>query len=94
MFNNKLFIMVIISMTVLQTTIVFVGGVAFSVTRLTAVQWIVSIVLGALTLPVGALIRCIPEWPIRWMIDSARRRRRTEQASSSSYDSTNVISPI
>jgi Ca2+-transporting ATPase len=93
MFNNKLFIMVIISMTVLQTIIVIVGGVAFSVTRLTVAQWVVSTVLGALTLPVGALIRCIPEWPIQWMIDSVRRRRRTEQASWS-YDGTNVISPI
>jgi Ca2+-transporting ATPase len=82
MFKNKLFVMVIISMIGLQTLIVSVGGLAFSVTPLTAAQWAVSLILGALTLAVGALLRLMPEWPIQWMADSIKWRRRIEQSSS------------
>lgn len=43
-----------------QVLIIFVGGTAFSIARLNGVQWTTSILLGLLSLPSGALIRCIP----------------------------------
>ncbi|KAI5466687.1 hypothetical protein BGZ63DRAFT_476280 [Mariannaea sp. PMI_226] len=46
-----------------QILIVFVGGEAFKITRLNGKEWGLSIGLGAISLPWGACIRCIPdEW--------------------------------
>ncbi|CAG8427274.1 unnamed protein product [Penicillium salamii] len=45
-----------------QVLIVFVGGAAFSVKRLDqGSQWAVSLVLGALSLPIAVIIRLIPD---------------------------------
>jgi len=46
-----------------QVLIINIGGTAFSITRLNGVQWAVSIVLGLLSLPFGAIIRLIPITP-------------------------------
>jgi len=46
-----------------QVLIIFVGGAAFSVVRLTGPQWAVSVVLGLLTLPLGVAIRLMPDGP-------------------------------
>jgi len=58
--RNYLFIAVSLAMVGGQILIVFVGGKAFSVTRLSGAQWAYSVVLGALSIPVGAIIRLIP----------------------------------
>ena len=44
-----------------QILIAFIGGKAFSITRQTGVQWAISIVLGAISIPVGIVIRLIPD---------------------------------
>ena len=44
-----------------QVCIVFVGGRAFSVYRLNNAQWIYSIVLGFLSIPVAMMLRLIPD---------------------------------
>ena len=44
-----------------QIIIIFVGGKAFDVVHLNAAQWAYSIVLGFLSIPVGAVIRLIPD---------------------------------
>lgn len=44
-----------------QVLIAFVGGKAFAITRQTGAQWGISIVLGALSIPVGMVIRLIPD---------------------------------
>jgi Ca2+-transporting ATPase len=44
----------------IQVLVMFVGGAAFQVERLTGLQWGVSIVIGIMALPIGALLRCIP----------------------------------
>lgn len=41
--------------------IIFVGGKAFNVVRLNGAQWAYSIILGFLSIPVGAAIRLIPD---------------------------------
>jgi Ca2+-transporting ATPase len=46
-----------------QILIVFVGGEAFKITPLNGKEWGLSIGLGAISLPWGAVIRCVPdEW--------------------------------
>jgi Ca2+-transporting ATPase len=46
-----------------QVLIIFVGGEAFKITRLNGKEWGMSIGLGAISLPWGALIRKFPdEW--------------------------------
>lgn len=62
-----------------QVMIIFVGGKAFSVTRLNAAQWGYSVVLGALAIPVAIIIRLIPDELIRKMIPSGLRRQPTPQ---------------
>lgn len=47
-----------------QVLIMFIGGAAFSVIRLTGRDWAVSIVVGAVSWPLAVLIRLIPTQPI------------------------------
>jgi P-type Ca2+ transporter type 2C len=58
--RNWLFIGITLITVGGQVLIIFVGGTAFSITRLNGLQWATSILLGLLSLPFGALIRCIP----------------------------------
>lgn len=44
-----------------QIMIMFVGGAAFSIERQTGVQWAIAICCGFGSIPVGMLLRCIPD---------------------------------
>jgi Ca2+-transporting ATPase len=57
--------------------IIFVGGVAFSVTRLNGTQWAISVVLGFFSLPVGVFIRLIPDKLVRRCIPAFFERKRS-----------------
>lgn len=46
-----------------QILIVEVGGAAFQVTRLGGRDWGITLVIGALSLPIGALVRLTPTGP-------------------------------
>jgi Ca2+-transporting ATPase len=46
-----------------QVLIVFVGGAAFQVTSIGGREWGIAIALGFVSIPLGALIRCIPNGP-------------------------------
>lgn len=63
-----------------QILIMFVGGRAFSVTKLTGDQWAYSIVLGAISIPIGFLLQVIPtaiiEKPMAGMERRWERLRR------------------
>lgn len=59
--RNWLFVGVNVIMIGGQIIIMFVGGRAFSITRLTGVQWAYSVVLGVLSLLVGVVVRFIPD---------------------------------
>jgi P-type Ca2+ transporter type 2C len=63
MLRNWLFMTVSSIMIGAQIVIIFVGGQAFSVVPLTGPQWAISMVLGVLSLPIGALIRFTPDAP-------------------------------
>jgi len=51
---------------------VFVGGAAFSVAKMSGRSWGVSIALGFVSLPLGYLIRLIPNGPIEKMFIKLR----------------------
>lgn len=59
--RNWFFIGINIIMVAGQIMIIFVGGVAFSVTKLNGVEWAISIGFGAISLPVAVIIRLIPD---------------------------------
>lgn len=47
-----------------QILIVEVGGAAFTVTRMNGRDWGISLILGALAIPLGALVRLCPTAPV------------------------------
>ncbi|KAJ5561813.1 hypothetical protein N7535_003725 [Penicillium sp. DV-2018c] len=60
--KNKWFIGIQIIIVGGQVLIIFVGGAAFSVKRLTeGSQWAVSLVLGVISIPIAVIIRLIPD---------------------------------
>jgi len=59
--RNQFFIFIALIMIGGQVMIMFVGGRAFSVQRLTGEEWAYSVGLGAISLPVGIIIRLIPD---------------------------------
>jgi Ca2+-transporting ATPase len=66
LFRNWYFLGIATIIAGFQILIMFVGGTAFSVVRLTGPMWAVSLICGMLSLPWGAFIRIIPdEWVIR-----------------------------
>lgn len=80
--NNWYFIAILAVMVGGQILIIFVGGQALQVTRLGSTEWIISIIPGMLCLPLGVLIRCIPdEWAVRLVPAPLRRRFRRKKIS-------------
>lgn len=77
--RNPFFIAITFIMIGGQIIIIFVGGTVFGVTPLNGAQWAASIVLGLLSLPVGAIIRLIPNEFIKFFIPRRlfERKRRT-----------------
>ncbi|KAK4118045.1 calcium-translocating P-type ATPase [Parathielavia appendiculata] len=59
--RNYFFIGINLIMIGGQVLIIFVGGEAFRITRLNGVEWALSIGLGAISLPAGAVIRKFPD---------------------------------
>jgi P-type Ca2+ transporter type 2C len=60
-----------------QLLIMFVGGQAFSITRITGAQWGISIILGILSLPMAIIIRLIPDEVFAQMIPRMPRRKKS-----------------
>lgn len=77
--RNYFFIIINAVMIGGQVMIVFVGGRAFSVVKLNAANWAYSVVLGALSIPVGVIIRLIPDEAIRRFIPDFLKRRSTPE---------------
>ena len=61
-FGNPFFIVIWLGTAIVQVGIIFLGGEAFSTVPLTWQQWLVSIAIGTASLPIGFLIRLIPDW--------------------------------
>ena len=75
--KNYFFMIIQVIIIAGQVMIIFVGDIAFSVTRIDGVSWAVSIVLGLLSIPVGLVIRCIPDEWIRKCIPAYFKRKKT-----------------
>lgn len=67
--RNHLFMLMMTIMAAGQVIIIFFGSDAFAVTRLTANQWGISLVLGFLSIPVGVLIRLFPDSWFQAIVD-------------------------
>ncbi|KAF4571338.1 hypothetical protein EYR36_008667 [Pleurotus pulmonarius] len=61
--RNSYFIIITFIEVAIQILIVFVGGAAFQVTRMGGREWGISIALGVVSIPLGALIRLLPNGP-------------------------------
>ncbi|OAD07131.1 hypothetical protein MUCCIDRAFT_19942, partial [Mucor lusitanicus CBS 277.49] len=60
-FANKFFLSIFFFCIALQAIIVNFGGAAFQVTPIDGVAWAISLVVGLLALPIGVIIRLIPD---------------------------------
>ncbi|KAI9497916.1 PMCA-type calcium-translocating P-type ATPase [Zychaea mexicana] len=60
--HDWIFVAVQAAVVVCQVIIVTFGGLAFSTVSLTAEQWLITVGIGALSLPVGVIIRLIPDF--------------------------------
>ncbi|KAJ5080234.1 cation transporting atpase [Anaeramoeba ignava] len=60
MFKNPMFLFIVSITIILQTLIVEFGGEFFSTKKLTWAEWLVCLVIGALSIPIGFLLRLIP----------------------------------
>jgi hypothetical protein len=56
-----------------QVLILFIGGQAFSIVSLSPAQWGYSVILGALSILVGCIIRLIPDDIFERLIGAGRR---------------------
>lgn len=59
-FSNHIFVAVIVMTGIVQIVLVMWGGVVFATLPLDAVDWVVCIILGLLSLPIGLLSRYLP----------------------------------
>jgi P-type Ca2+ transporter type 2C len=64
----------------IQIMIIFVSGSAFSVAPLNLVQWCYSVVLAALCLPFGIVVRLIPDKLFQTIHPPFSRRRKLASA--------------
>lgn len=73
--QNRFFIVINVVMVGGQVAIMFVGGRAFQVTGLTGVQWAVCLILGAISIPFGFVLRLIPDEFLAKLVPSWMHRK-------------------
>jgi Ca2+-transporting ATPase len=76
--RNWFFMAINVVMVGGQVMIIFVGGKAFNVERLNGAQWAYSIVLGFLSIPIGAFIRLIPDELVVALVPQRFRNRQSK----------------
>ncbi|KAF9971825.1 hypothetical protein BGZ73_005136 [Actinomortierella ambigua] len=59
--KNYYFMVIFVIMCVLQVLIIQFGGAAFDTTPISGIQWLICILLGTLSIPIGAVIRLLPD---------------------------------
>ncbi|KAF2747792.1 calcium-translocating P-type ATPase [Sporormia fimetaria CBS 119925] len=84
--NNAVFLFITIAIISVQCLLVFFGGRALSIISLTPAQWGCSLVMGALTLPLGAALRLFPDDRIRKCIPSRFTRKKKAEEMFSDND--------
>ncbi|PNY25466.1 Calcium-transporting ATPase [Tolypocladium capitatum] len=58
-----------------QVLIIFVGGAAFQVAKQDPAQWGIALVLGAISIPIGVVIRLVPDGALLAMIPDSLKQR-------------------
>ncbi|PKK43135.1 hypothetical protein CI102_13295 [Trichoderma harzianum] len=76
LYHNWLFMVMMSIMVGGQLIIIYVGGEAFVVVRLTGEQWAISIGLGLGSIPMGILIRLLPDETLRKVCHKIMKRIR------------------
>ncbi|KAF9997333.1 hypothetical protein BGZ79_008980, partial [Entomortierella chlamydospora] len=79
--NNKIFLLVQLVVIAGQFVIVQFGGQAFKTVALTSEQWLYTILVGALSLPVGLVLRLLPSNVIPEAIASHKSEAREQLVS-------------
>ncbi|KAL9082020.1 MAG: hypothetical protein Q9159_006791 [Coniocarpon cinnabarinum] len=88
-FKNLWYPIILVVMIAGQILIVFVGGAALTTVRINGAQWGISLIAGAVVLPLGVLARCIPDaWVLKlipprvkkFVADRARRQEEAQRA--------------
>ncbi|KAF3917116.1 hypothetical protein ABW20_dc0106007 [Dactylellina cionopaga] len=74
--RNWFFILINVIMVGGQVMIVFIGGAALSVVRLNGAQWAISLILGAISLLIGVVIRLVPDPVFKKLLPKAMYRDR------------------
>jgi len=59
--KNRLFVAVFVLIAAAQILIIVFGGEYFNVTRLSVMDWAISLLFGFTVIPAGMLVRCIPD---------------------------------
>ncbi|KAI0067278.1 calcium-translocating P-type ATPase [Artomyces pyxidatus] len=72
MLQNWYFMTITFIEVAVQVLIVFVGSSAFQVTRIGGREWGISLALGVVSIPLGALIRWVPNAPCERFFRAAR----------------------
>ncbi|OBA19870.1 Ca2+-transporting P-type ATPase [Metschnikowia bicuspidata var. bicuspidata NRRL YB-4993] len=65
LFRNWYFIVITVLIGAMQVLIMFVGGAAFTIVRQTPAMWATAIICGMVSVPVGMVIRIVPNW---WVV--------------------------
>ncbi|KAG2341321.1 calcium-translocating P-type ATPase [Suillus weaverae] len=78
MLNNWYFMVITLIEITVQVVIVFIGGTAFQVTRIGGREWGISLALGLVSIPLGALIRLLPNGPFERLFILMRLLPKTE----------------
>jgi Ca2+-transporting ATPase len=63
---------IVFAEVVIQVAIIFVGGTAFSVIRLPGRDWGISLALGVVSIPLGAIVRLLPNGPFEKLFELTR----------------------
>ncbi|ORZ32387.1 hypothetical protein BCR44DRAFT_53905 [Catenaria anguillulae PL171] len=69
MHRNPYFISILILTVALQAVIVTFGASAFQTVPLSAGEWVASIAIGFLSIPVGIIVRLLPDWGYKPPVD-------------------------
>ncbi|KAI9204520.1 PMCA-type calcium-translocating P-type ATPase [Polychytrium aggregatum] len=74
-FRNVYFVIVFVAVIVCQAIIVQFGGVAFKTLPLSGGQWAICIAIGLVSLPLGAVIRLVPDEIVHQCLGPTLRRK-------------------
>ncbi|KAI0255139.1 hypothetical protein BJV78DRAFT_1279731 [Lactifluus subvellereus] len=92
--SSRCFVLITSIMVVVHVLIFVVAGTAFQVARICSGGWIISIALGFIPLPLGALIRLVPNEPCERIFKRVRLLPNAEVLPTTRSGSSSMPSPL